>query len=147
SAAPTFVMVQPSRALMEQRLASSHRGRESPTTRRQLPSHDLPAPWTGPIHGEVFHGRPSLRLLHSVAYETGFILHGVRDATARICRPHRRRSRVAAGGAGAAAAVAGDWVVEFRGVAPNSDLHRGVPEGPERSRLCRRPQRDDRIPM
>src|SRR5262245_43904260 len=36
------------------------------------------------------------------------ILTGVRDATARICRPHRRRSRLAAFGAGAAAWQAAD---------------------------------------
>src|SRR5262245_9733776 len=99
-----------------------------------LPSRPRPT-WTGPIHGEVFHGRRSRRLLHSVASETGLILTGVRDATARIARPHRRRSRLAAGGAGAAGA---------QGLAHRVSGGRGATDPIGIERLWRLPARDAR---
>src|SRR5580700_2447527 len=69
-------------------------------------------------------------------------------AAAGISGCYERRScNVAARGARAAADVAGDRVFEQHVVQPVRTVRGRIPAGPERNRLYRRPERNDRVPL
>ena len=69
------------------------------------------------------------------------------DQATRLPDACRWRSRRVAVCGARAADVAGDRVFEQYIVRPVRALRGRIPPGPERNRLCRRPERNDRVPL